>query len=760
MICLIVYKLMSSSEDANPEKNVVSIGQVARSIALIYHTTEECAEMKDYFGGSSEEWYMPYMNAMYEDEFYLTKDVKPTDSGAIEPFTYDSLDKLLTNIGVADKEVWAYVKNNKASNVIITKEWNEIYGKLIKLLDTRKNVKKVEMSIVGTVSNVPVIPSWETVTTEGRYKFTGLSIDYYIDKRISAYVRDNEILCVNNVVSTDITYYNSWVITAQDGRVKAFIDGAVREFAIDDKSMIYSGVAADIVLKNKKVQDVNVNSKSVSGKVLTSGQNGIELEGGGVYSLSEHIKVYKTYGSIEMKSISDVLVGYDIQKFILDSENKICAVAIDRDVNAENIRVLIKTTGHKDMFHDSVTVSSDMPYELSFGKEKKLVDGGTQINLDAGSAYLKNGRLTVSPQTVNGKITIASIERGNGNPAYRGTLEISVKDGRLVIINELPIEQYLYAVVPSEMPYTYSSEALKAQAVCARSYAYMQLLHNSLSAYGAHVDDSTSFQVYNNSNETATTTTAVDETYGEIMMCGEEIVNAFFFSTSCGSTTDATVWGGKGLPYISGHMLTESTTDIDLSDEKNFDTFIRNQFSSYDSAYPWYRWSLDMTLQDMTQTVNEVICGLYESGNNKVLTMNENGEFESKKISSVGDVKKVALGSRSRGGVLDYIVIYGTEATVKVTTEGYIRKLFHPVSSEIVRNDGSTSQFYMLPSAYIVMDPVIEDGTIAGYRILGGGYGHGVGLSQNGANTMGNNGKTYKDILSFFYSNIEITKLY
>lgn len=759
--CLVVYKLTSSSDDENPDKNVVTAGQVARSISLLYHTTDECKEMEDCFNGTSDEWYVPYMNAMYKDTYYLEKDIKPTDSDAVSPFTYNSLDKLLTNIGIADKEIWSYVKNNKSSNAIITSEWNEIYGKIVKNLGKEDVVSEVNMAIVGTVSNVPTIPSWQTMTTKGTYYFTGLSIDYYIDKEVKTLVRGNEILCVSEVVSTEITYNNAWIITVENGRIKAFVDGAIREFEIKDKEAVYSSVAADIHIKNRRVTDYSVKSKSVSGKVLASGNEGIELEGEGIYALDNNVRVYKTYGSMQMKSVKDVLVGYDIQKFIINDNGEICAIVIDRDVNAKNIRVLIKTTGHGSMFHDSVVINSDVPYELSYGQESKKADAGTELQITPDSPYLQSGRLIITPQSVNGKIKINSIERGYGNPSYRGTIEITVKDGKLVIVNELPIEQYLYAVVPSEMPYTYSSEALKSQAVCARSYAYRQLLNNTLSSYGAHVDDSTTFQVYNNSEERITTTTAVDETYGEIMMCGEDIVNAFFFSTSCGSTTDATVWGGDGLSYIKGHLLTDEEVNIDLTNESNFDTFIRNQFASYDSKYAWYRWSLNMTLSDMTQTVNEVIGSLYEGGKDKILTLQEDGTYVSKPISSVGDVKKIETGTRGTGGVLEYIVVYGTNATVKVSTEGYIRKLFHPVSSEIVKNDGSTnSSFNMLPSSYIVMDPVITDGVISGYNIIGGGYGHGVGLSQNGANTMGDNGILYSDILKFFYKDIEITKMY
>lgn len=758
---LVVYKLTTSQSETNPDKNVVTIAQVARSISMINHTTDECKEVKDYFGGNSNQWYVPYMNEMYEDEYYLTREIKPTDSKATSPFTYDSLEKLYTNMGIADEELWSYVYNNKASNAIITKEWNEIYAKLIKVLNKEDVVREINLAVVGTVSNVPTIPSWQAVTTAGTYYFTGLSIDYYIDREVTALVKDNEILCVKKAVSDDVTYNNAWIITIENGKMKAFIEGAIREFEINDKQAIYSSVIADIVIENRKVEEYTIKSKSVSGKVLSSGKSGIELEEIGFFELEDNIKVYKTYGSMQMKSVNDVLVGYDIQKFILNDEGKISAVAIDRDVNAKNIRVLIKSTGHTDMYHDSVTIESETPYEISYASDSKIVDGGTKLTLDVSSTYLQSGRMVISSQSVNGKIKISSIERGYGTPAYRGTIEIAVKDGRLVIVNELPIEQYLYAVVPSEMPYTYNSEALKSQAVCARSYAYRQLLNNSLSEYGAHVDDSTSFQVYNNSEERITATSAVDETYGEILMCGEEIVNAFFFSTSCGSSTDATVWGGKGLEYIKGHILTDEDIRIDLSKETNFDTFIRNQYNTFDSAYAWYRWSLKMSLSDMTKTVNEVIGNLYNADKNKVLTLENNGTYISKPLNSVGDVKRIELGTRSTGGVLDYIIIHGTDATVKVITESYIRKLFYPVSYEIIRNDGSAnSSFNMLPSAYIVADPIVNNGVIEGYNIIGGGYGHGVGLSQNGANTMGNNGKTYREILTFFYSNIEITKMY
>ena len=80
------------------------------------------------------------------------------------------------------------------------------------------------------------------------------------------------------------------------------------------------------------------------------------------------------------------------------------------------------------------------------------------------------------------------------------------------MINELYLEDYLKKVVPSEMPASYEKEALKTQAVCARTYAYRQIQGNTYGAYGADVDDSTSFQVYNNTQTNERTDQAVDET--------------------------------------------------------------------------------------------------------------------------------------------------------------------------------------------------------------------------------------------------------
>lgn len=120
----------------------------------------------------------------------------------------------------------------------------------------------------------------------------------------------------------------------------------------------------------------------------------------------------------------------------------------------------------------------------------------------------------------------------------------------IVLINELPLEEYLYAVVPSEMPASYPQEALKAQAVCARTYGYRYILHAGLPQLGAHVDDTTAYQVYHNIPENAASTTAVRETDGILLFYQGQPAQNYYYSTSCGVGTDAKSGKAEKIPTL------------------------------------------------------------------------------------------------------------------------------------------------------------------------------------------------------------------
>ena len=152
---------------------------------------------------------------------------------------------------------------------------------------------------------------------------------------------------------------------------------------------------------------------------------------------------------------------------------------------------------------------------------KKILGRGFQVNAEQEAVvFVQDGRLHVVDGTgitwefgqrlhlwadAEGLIQINTFKRGTGKmfyPQYRGRFELTVADdGGFLAINEVGLEEYLFQVVPSEMPHSWPLEALKAQAVAARTYAVAQAIYSRQGHLGFHVADSTNSQVYNNQPE-------------------------------------------------------------------------------------------------------------------------------------------------------------------------------------------------------------------------------------------------------------------
>ena len=360
------------------------------------------------------------------------------------------------------------------------------------------------------------------------------------------------------------------------------------------------------------------------------------------------MKVYSLYGELVKKNKNDILIGYDVQRFVV-SDNQISSVVIDRDFEAVNIRVLLKNTGYEDIYHDEFIVRSSSGFTVRYGNKVDVYNSDIVLTINSQSACLQEGRVSIIPNSSGDKLTVESITRNGTNPSYRGSIELIVENDKLIVINDLSIEEYLYGVVPSEMPWSYNEEALKAQAVCARTYAYRHLLSGAYGQYGAHVDDSTGYQVYNVSGEQETTTKAVNDTKGQILTYEGEAISAYFFSTSCGSTTNAMVWGSD-LGYVKGALLSDGDNNLDLKDESVFDTFIRTGFKTFDSSYPWYRWQVTMSMDEISNSVNRNLQSIYEANTNNVKVLNKDGKYVSEKIVGIGNVSKIEEGTRNTGG--------------------------------------------------------------------------------------------------------------
>ena len=501
----------------------------------------------------------------------------------------------------------------------------------------------------------------------------------------------------------------------------------------------------------------------------------------------------------------------------------------------ETIRVLIQNSDYQGIFHKEVKLSCDTEWELHYGLDGELTEkhaGGEELLLDENSAWFTEcARIVLSPAEDGGKISLLSVNRSQGTPAYRGSMEIRKTGQGFVVINELPVEEYLYGVVPSEMPVSYPMEALKAQAICARTYVYAHLESPGYGEYGAHVDDSTGYQVYNNTAEKEEAIQAVQETKGEVVRLNGELVDTYYYSTSCGFGADERVWNPgeeKKVSYLTAASISETAmqqeqnsaeipgtgkqeedsaeipgtgkqegdnaeipgtgyfTAQDMCRGDYFHEFLHNPpETDFERQEPWYRWSITVesidaeSLQkvlkerqeaeqdrilveksgDKTEPVSgnaENVGGIAENAGSNAGNAGGNaeaaGEWE-----DIGRITDICIGKRGDGGIAESLVIKGEKKTVTVLSQYNIRAVLCAGGVTAVRQDGSKVELKMLlPSAFFEIESVKEGENMIGYKLYGGGYGHGAGMSQNAARHMAEKGYTTADILLFFYRDCKI----
>ena len=195
----------------------------------------------------------------------------------------------------------------------------------------------------------------------------------------------------------------------------------------------------------------------------------------------------------------------------------------------------------------ALKLSSDVPFTVRDGL-------GKTHTLDAGELALGiTLTLAVDGQPVPQPLTPPLTFRPGAGATltlklpYRGQIMVDVVDGKLRAVNIVGLEQYLYGVVPSEMPANWSSEALKAQAVAARSYAM------ATRQVGAPYDlfsDTRSQMYLGSSHEDPATSAAVDATKGQVLYYAGQVATTYFSSTSGGQTESAANWAGTAVPYL------------------------------------------------------------------------------------------------------------------------------------------------------------------------------------------------------------------
>ena len=701
----------------------------------------------------------------------VESDADTSDSNSIY-LTYEQYKTIYDYIDGASKEIPDFSDKYEDSYAFLKEDWYQAFQLMLAHYDTESSIWKTTLFILKTDTEENKL-----YTPESEYTYLSSSFASSQFNKEEVYIKNNELLTSIRVLNERTILENVWVMEVSDYNQSlndsislADIDKSDNDdssnnrfilecfyhqlnFTVTTTESAIREQVADLTFEGGRLIKAECKIDKINGKLLSVSEDSMEIEGHGTYKTEDGLEVYKLYGTLQTQKKSDLMIGYDYTDFVVQN-NKICACLVSREGELDQIRVLLRNTANSSYYFDEVLVNVD----------------GQQTLIKADD--MKTGeRLSFQSNALTNRVNIEIEGVNKGDNSYRGKLEFYKTSQGMAIINEVPLEEYLYAVVPSEMPAYYPMEALKAQAVCARTYAYRHILHAGLADFGAHLDDTTSYQVYHNIAENSATTTAVKETDGMMLYYEGELAENYYYSTSCGYGTDTTIWkteAAQHIPYIKGVKIAAKESQVaslsadELKEEANFAAYIKSvDEADFESNEAWYRWQYEVEDVD-ADAMLERLKERYKANAALILTRKENaGEYYyvSEPVEKLGTIKDINISKRGEGGIADELIITGSKAVIKVISEYNIRRILCDGKNSVIRQDGSSvAAGTLLPSAFLIIETGKSNGDVVGYTIIGGGYGHGVGMSQNAAKEIGSLGYGYEEILGIFFADCEVRK--
>lgn len=698
------------------------------------------------------------------------------------PLTYAQYIDIYRQIDGASYDIPDYADSYRRDDMLLKSDWYEAYRLMMAHLDPDSSIWETTVFVLK-IDAYERKAYTENGSMQEAYEYCSNAFEENEFQEMKVCVQGDKLLTIVEVLPEEHYLGNVWVMESTNGILecfyrqvsfKVYISSENSEKQIPERERI-----ADLVFLDGKVLEAKEKNKKVHGKLLRVGEGEIEIEGCGTYKIDDRMEIYKLYGTMETLTRSDLKIGYADTDFVI-SKDKVCACLVSGDETADRIRVLIKNTSDNSNYHQEVELVVDS--EEIRVREKDMEIGERKI---------------YQSTNLTDKIQVDLQDSTREDNMYRGSIEFYRTGAGMVLINELPLEEYLYAVVPSEMPASYPMEALKAQAVCARTYGYRYILHAGIPELGAHVDDTTAYQVYHSCSENSASTGAVKETDGMILTYQGEPADNYYYSTSCGVGTDTGIWksgGNSDTSYMQAARLThdllenmpmeqegagdeevaeevmtwqknqtEAETEISaesLREEEIFRRFIESvREEDLEKEEPWYRWTYEVGEID-EEAMMKRMKERYQAAPEAILTKGEGDYYVSEPIEQFKGIESLKIVKRGAGGVADELVITTKKGVYKIIAEYNIRYILCDRKSEAVRQDGSTTiPEALLPSGFFVIETGKSKENVIGYTLIGGGYGHGVGMSQNGARALGKEGADYGQILSIFFPGCEVKEI-
>lgn len=412
----------------------------------------------------------------------------------------------------------------------------------------------------------------------------------------------------------------------------------------------------------------------------------------------------------------------------------------------QQVRIGLGTTaGGRPSARNSVIFTPSHPFtvtlkstgkNIAIGKGRetwtaKLENGKAALYAPNGKIYPFSGAIIITPKSADSQqeatILIKKIMSGAGmtwasidDKEYRGQLEI-IHDKRyntLLPVNLVNIEEYLMGVMSSEMPAKFPTNALRSQAVLARTYALKHLgKHKS---HGYDLCDTQNCQVYGGIHaESETGNAAVEATMGEVLLYNKKPIEAVFSANCGGVTQSAKEAGWFATPYLNP-----------VSDYKQFE---------FDTLQPYHFKELLQHPQDAYSRYNKHVSKAAFRWSRVVEESELRSQIKRKK--DIGTVTAIIPQKRGRSGYVSKILVKGTKGSVTLSKENAIRNNLAPG---------------MLRSTYFIVVPNYENRKLKNFVFYGGGWGHGVGFCQTGSAGRAEAGQDYKDILAHYFPGTEL----
>lgn len=331
--------------------------------------------------------------------------------------------------------------------------------------------------------------------------------------------------------------------------------------------------------------------------------------------------------------------------------------------------------------------------------------------------------------STNNIIQVQEGEKKDSASLYGGKLRLQPNAyGSYTLVNDVPLETYLRGVVPHEIGISAPPAAIEAQAVLARTYALRNLRRFTIDKY--EICASTDCQVYKGLTEVfPISDRAIAATRGLVLTYNNELVDALYSSNAGGVTAPFNdVWDGAERPYLRAVVDSVANSwDLasrSLADEQNLRAFINLKKGFNEDDWDLFRWREEASLEEIAKFLQQYL------------------QRRNHPMANLKSVQQVRVVERSPAGRVLRMEVQTDVGVVQISKDD-IRNAFYPPISTL---------FYL--------DPVYKaDKTLKGYAFVGGGFGHGVGLSQSGSYRLGKLGWTSQQILNFYFPGTQLQPL-